>query len=270
MSASGRFLVYASDNLDSNTVAQSYMVELPETNSLEFVEPMNPTSVFLCVLDFNEGSGSTAADSTGNGNDGVIDGAQWSTNGFSDDALVFDGSNDYVDCGAASNLALGRYSFSVSAWVKQDDDTGNQTIVSRYGWGYQHGGGLAYLRLAVDDGIPKFTLRDDSGAYQNVEPHFYDATVWSTGDWHHVMGVRDMEAGKMRLYVDDYLIREIDMTKTHTMANWGNAPFLVGAKYKYAESGCEMHFDGLIDEVNLSRHSVPAPPKATGTLYSFF
>lgn len=44
---------------------------------------------------FNEGSGTTLSDSSGNGNDGTINGATW-TQGVYDGALSFDGSNDYV------------------------------------------------------------------------------------------------------------------------------------------------------------------------------
>ena len=44
----------------------------------------------------DEGSGDTAYDSSGNGYDGTIYGAIWTT-GYSGYALDFDGVNDYVD-----------------------------------------------------------------------------------------------------------------------------------------------------------------------------
>lgn len=45
---------------------------------------------------FDEGSGSIAHDSSGNGQDGTVYGAGW-TEGISDKALQFDGVDDYVE-----------------------------------------------------------------------------------------------------------------------------------------------------------------------------
>ncbi|MCD6156254.1 MAG: DUF2341 domain-containing protein, partial [Candidatus Atribacteria bacterium] len=51
---------------------------------------------------FDEGSGSTASDSSGLGNDGTINGASW-TEGKYGQALSFDGSGDYVEAPAISD-----------------------------------------------------------------------------------------------------------------------------------------------------------------------
>ncbi|MFQ6061937.1 MAG: hypothetical protein ACE5J9_02015 [Methanosarcinales archaeon] len=45
---------------------------------------------------FDEGSGNIVKDTSGNGNDGTIHGAIWTT-GISGKALRFDGNNDYVE-----------------------------------------------------------------------------------------------------------------------------------------------------------------------------
>lgn len=52
---------------------------------------------------FDEGSGVIATDSSGNGNNGAINGAIWTT-GISGSALSFDGIDDFVDLGNPSNL----------------------------------------------------------------------------------------------------------------------------------------------------------------------
>ena len=46
----------------------------------------------LAWWEFNEGSGSTAGDSSGHGYDGTVVGATWTSVG-----LEFDGTDDYVD-----------------------------------------------------------------------------------------------------------------------------------------------------------------------------
>ncbi len=55
---------------------------------------------------FNEGEGNLLDDSSGNGNEGVIHGANW-TDGVMGGALEFDGVDDYVNCGNSASLDIG-------------------------------------------------------------------------------------------------------------------------------------------------------------------
>src|SRR3990167_283101 len=78
-----------------------------------------PTSGLVGYWNFDEGSGATVADSSGNGNTGTLtNGPTWTT-GKIGQALSFDGSNDYVDAGTGSSLNLAS-SLTVSAWIKPD------------------------------------------------------------------------------------------------------------------------------------------------------
>jgi hypothetical protein len=65
---------------------------------------------------FDEGSGTTVADSSGNNNTGtLVNGPTWDT-GKIGGALSFDGSDDYVD---ASNLSYNTdYPLTVSLWIQ--------------------------------------------------------------------------------------------------------------------------------------------------------
>jgi len=72
---------------------------------------------------FDEGSGTIAYDTSGNGNDGTINGATW-TDGEFGETLNFDGSDDYVDCGNDDSLNFNTGDFSISAWVKHIDQGG--------------------------------------------------------------------------------------------------------------------------------------------------
>ncbi|AQT67159.1 Alpha-amylase/pullulanase [Anaerohalosphaera lusitana] len=66
---------------------------------------------------FDEGTGSTAGDSSGNGNDGSISGATWTTQGRDGDALVFDGVQNNV----LLSLTESTWSeFSVAFWARTD------------------------------------------------------------------------------------------------------------------------------------------------------
>jgi hypothetical protein len=63
---------------------------------------------------FNEGSGSTAYDNSGNGNHGTIYGATW-VDGISGYALSFDGTDDYVDLAKASLNGVSNW--TIEAWI---------------------------------------------------------------------------------------------------------------------------------------------------------
>ena len=66
---------------------------------------------------FDEGSGSVTHDSSGNGNDGTVNGAQW-VEGIEGKALSFDGLDDYVYVPHSSSLDLDGYQMSVEFWMK--------------------------------------------------------------------------------------------------------------------------------------------------------
>jgi fibronectin type 3 domain-containing protein len=109
------------------------------------------TSSPLVKYDFNEGTGTTAKDSSGNGFDGTLTGgASWATNGKNYDAVKLDGSSGYVnipngplkglhdvtmsvDVNLASNKGndwLGTLGYSTSSYIGMDADAG--TLNSYY------------------------------------------------------------------------------------------------------------------------------------------
>ena len=72
---------------------------------------------------FDETSGTTAADSSGNGNTGTLTnmaGTEW-TAGKVGGALDFDGSNDYVDLGNGLADNMGDVTFS--SWIYREGST---------------------------------------------------------------------------------------------------------------------------------------------------
>jgi hypothetical protein len=67
-------------------------------------------------LGLDEGSGTQAADRSGNGNVGTISGATWTTQGKHGSALTFDGVNDWVTVADANALDL-TTGMTLEAWV---------------------------------------------------------------------------------------------------------------------------------------------------------
>lgn len=75
---------------------------------------------------FDEGSGNTAYDSSGNNNNGMIHGANW-TSGVSGYALSFDGIDDYV---SFPNLPLSNPSYITVNIMVHNNGLGNASNVN--------------------------------------------------------------------------------------------------------------------------------------------
>ncbi|MGR5480573.1 hypothetical protein ACPV5A_25855, partial [Vibrio chagasii] len=68
----------------------------------------------LAHLTFDEGTGTTAADSSGNGRNGTLNGAAWGT-GRSSNAVSLNGSGAYV--ALPNDLLVDVSDFTIAAWV---------------------------------------------------------------------------------------------------------------------------------------------------------
>jgi hypothetical protein len=103
---------------------------------------------------FNDGSGSTAADSSGNGNTlPLIGSPSWGSN-----YVVFNGSSQYGDINGSAFSSLDQQSKTICAWINKDSSS-QKGIINKYvsgGWSFQV---LENNRLDwfVDDYTPDLT-----------------------------------------------------------------------------------------------------------------
>ena len=65
----------------------------------------------------DEGSGTTSADSSGNGNSATLSGATWTTTGYSGDAVAGNGSSSYVSANLGVSTFGTNSALTASAWV---------------------------------------------------------------------------------------------------------------------------------------------------------
>ena len=83
------------------------------------LSPLFSSNGLVGYWKFDEGSGTTVQDSSGNGNTGTWYGTlgnQWAS-GKTGGAGQFDGTTNYVSAGSASILNIGGGDFTVSAWI---------------------------------------------------------------------------------------------------------------------------------------------------------
>jgi PKD repeat protein len=77
---------------------------------------------------FDDGSGTTALDSSGNGNTGILHGATWTTAGKVNGALHFNGINSWVEVPDSDRVDLQK-NFTVACWVYPDVHVGNYNML---------------------------------------------------------------------------------------------------------------------------------------------
>ena len=154
----------------------------------EYITPVEPEATDLVAhYTFDEGAGAVVGDSSGNGNDGAINGDPVWTTGVLGGALEFSG-DDYVDCGNDASLVI-RDTITVACWIKVASFTRTwETIVAMGDDSYRIGRGPS------DGDAMHFGCNGTTGG------NFNGVGVVTTDTWHHVAGVYD--GANMYIYVD--------------------------------------------------------------------
>lgn len=201
---------------------------------------------------FDDGSGTTLTDVTGNGHTGTVyGGAAWVTGiGGTGYALQFDGSNDYVDVANPSSFGFANQSFTFTAWVKIEDNTNNYRLFVTIG--------------DATDCYPLAELgKSRSGTSQGrifmeVSPNgvlVYDALSNLDGnqlpknEWIFAAGVVDWASAQIRLhlvYLDGVLHTTVDQVGSFNLAQASQLKVRLGA---FPCLGG--YHKGLLDEVRI-------------------
>lgn len=183
------------------------------------------------ILHFDEGSGTTAYDSSGHGNNGRIYGAAW-IKGISGNALSFNGVNNFVELprpGISDE-------FTIIAWVKTSSRS-IQTIVG--------GGDGSVEKYHPTLGISYHRDNQAAGCVNRDGTYLTSLNTVNDGNWHQIaFSARRVggNAANMKIYVDGHLMNEV------------NDPFPVQpwAEHLYVgKRANEWFFNGIIDEVEI-------------------
>jgi hypothetical protein len=135
--------------------------------------------ILRASFDFEEGTGTSSSDSSGNTLGLSSSGVSWTTLGHSGNALNFDGASGFVSAPASAALAFAD-GVSVSAWIYQ---TGNaaaaNTVIERVG----------NFRLAVVNGQVQLAV----STVTDPNAPFLGGGAVPLNTWTHVMGTYDGE-----------------------------------------------------------------------------
>jgi len=145
------------DGLIDEVYIFSYALTTFQVDSLYNLNNNN----LIAHWDFNEGSGDTLFDNSGNGHHGVINGALWEM-GIEGQALNFDGNNDYVQL---QMPIIETAPFTICAWVNPDNINinSNKYIATNGGETVNSFGYYLYLTRGTDDPRWGFGIRYSNG-----------------------------------------------------------------------------------------------------------
>ncbi len=216
----------------------------------------------VAAYSFNEGSGTTALDVSGNGHPGTLVGAAWTPNGRYGGAVLLDGTASRVDLGGLGTFYQG--GFTLEAWVKKATDTKKDVAVVGTWTGTAAG-----PMIWVDHVDGRYRLT----ANQGLENYLDSGQSPVADTWQHLTATYDGSVA--RFYIDGTEVASRTITGGFGSAN----TWRIGA-YETNPTG---FFDGAIDEVRIYSRALSAaeiaadrdealadpdttPPSAPGTL----
>ena len=170
-------------------------------------------------------------------------------------ALVLDGGRACVRVDSSAVKLAPEESFTLEAWVRADRFKERQALVAKT----QN----SEYALFASGGLPEFSVHFEDSGYaiaQGAEP-------LPAGEWVHIAGVFDADAGEVRLYVDGEPAAHAPAKGVRTL---NELPLLVGADpNRRGEPTSEL--EGALDEVRLTRGALYVdgpfqPERRTGEL----
>jgi len=253
--------VKVADNLDSSQDVYCYYGNASASN----VSSVSDT--FIREIDgvvgswhFDEGSGTTVKDTSGNNHNGTINSATWVDGKFGE-ALNFDGSNDYVDLGDILDdvFAGADKKFSFSLWVKPASEMTNNFMIAK----------CADTACSEDQRQFLFRLYNNKPAflyYCARDASTYRGVLGSTpitdlNKWYHLVmtydGSVDTNDGldRVKIHVDG----ATESTSLHLSRGTlgaiqnGTAHLGIGKHLSSSGTNCgsSFYFNGIIDEVRI-------------------
>lgn len=192
---------------------------------------------------FDENSGDTVEDLSGNGNDGAINGAEWGAGKYGSALTFVRADRDFVLVEDDSTLNP-TAEISYMAWFVSENYTNANGIISKYtGAGNQRS-----YNFRLHHTLPNALSTEvtSNGAWQPgvSATDVHSTTILNDGQWHH--GTITFKAGDfLRMYVDGELVDESAAGATESLFD-NNTPMRIGVDFNDED---KRFFDGSIDEV---------------------
>jgi uncharacterized protein (TIGR03437 family) len=149
---------------------------------------------------FDEGSGQTVTDSSGNANTGqLMGGASWTTTSKHGSALALDGNSGFVDLGNTSITLKQTGSMTWSAWVYLNNQPPDDGVI------IAQSDGISGWQLKTSRDTGKRTFAIAVSGSNNGLTQRYGNVVYKLKVWYHITGVYNNATKTLDLYLNGIL-----------------------------------------------------------------
>ncbi|MGZ4413914.1 MAG: LamG-like jellyroll fold domain-containing protein, partial [Gaiellaceae bacterium] len=188
------------------------------------------TTGLVAAYAFDEGSGATVTDQSGNGNNGTLTTTTWTTAGKYGGALSFNGTSSRVTIANAASLQL-TTGMTLEAWV-------NPTTVSNAWRDVIYKGNDNYYLMGTTDqgGAPA-----GGGTFGNTNANAFATSALPANSWSYL--ATSYDGANLRLYLNGTLVSTV--AKTGAITTTTNA-LTIGS-----DSFWGQYFSGLIDNIRI-------------------
>ena len=227
----------------------------------------NASAELVGYWKLDEGSGANAYDSSGNGNDGTLNGDPAFVPGRFGQALEFTGSPQYVNCGTGVSFTTvgdggAAEGYTISVWIYPYNPGGDGKICGDLddpGWGAAGGFKLALYQTRIESDV-----RDSSGRFFSRST---DGRALEANTWYHVAAVYDDAGDTYTEYIDGEVSRSVSVTQGVAAST---ADFRIGTD----TPNLGHYFNGLIDDLRiydsaLSEQGILGVMQGSGVSYPF-
>ena len=185
----------------------------------------------------DEGSGTTATDSSGNGNDARFEGAPvWVDDGKFGKAIKFNGSSDYLAAPDSESLDINGDQLSIAAWINGEDWPAANHILRKVA---DTGTSSIYILRVQPDSVRVY-LNTSAG-----ETIVQGTKVLPTNEWSHTALTYD--GAEARIYVNGELDISMDVSGELTQSD---------NELRIGRGEPAGYFVGMIDDVRLYNHGL--------------
>ncbi|MCX6344164.1 MAG: DUF6055 domain-containing protein [Armatimonadetes bacterium] len=223
----------------TTTIDQTVTMNNANIGNINFslIPTVTPLNVFY---NFDETSGTTVLDSSGNAKDGTLVNNPTRIVGKIGNAISFDGTNDFI-----SVPALTEYNaISIAGWINLaslgTDTTGSSIISSEVS-----SSGSLQLTILKATGKLRFSIIGNSPAAVDSDTGLGSSDF---GKWRHVAVVYESASGAVKFYINGNLISTQTFTTSRT-------PLLTNL-LRIGSYGAIRCFDGKMDDFRIYRKAL--------------
>ena len=235
--------------------AQQHTITVPtaaQSYTANYTMVPNPLPSGLAAgWSFNEASGTSATDLSGNNNTATLVNGVARTTGNYGGGLTFDGVNDYLTIPNSPSLNIAGSQLTLSMWIKPQSGGGDSVVLGKF-WNatmtspyYQYG-------LELSGGtVPTFYIGTTGGPLSASM-----GSALALDQWSHLAVVFD--GSQVRYYVNGLLVTTASLPATITARS---NPLRIGA-----DNNTQQFFNGSLDEVRIYNRALTVQEVQTDML----